>query len=135
MSFSYSFDEAGDYYGQFDSREEALGAAQAFNLEFGFQAARIWTARNGRDVLGSEFLPGVAPMLIASAQDCSDNFDDRRACSNWLDDVTCVEEDELAMAVKSAFDAWCVRYKRVPRRWHCTEVHAHQVEAPPKEVV
>jgi len=46
MKFGYSFTEAGDYTGFFDTREEAVEGARLFNEAFGYDIrGNVWTAK------------------------------------------------------------------------------------------
>lgn len=132
MSFCYSFDEEEGYCGEYDTREAALAAARSFNeKEYGaagtMHTARVWTAKNGRDALGSEFIPDAAAILIEYATDTSAEAESDGAMPEWLEDVSQEAEDALGQTIKSAFDAWCATRGHVPRLWCVTDIVEHEI--------
>lgn len=128
MTFCYAFNQENDYEGDFETREAALAAAVANNAKFVDPYTAVWTAKHGRDALGSEFLVDVAPMLLEYARDGSDGCDGEGAGPDWLETVSAGAQDDLAFVVKIAFDAWCERHGHVPRLWHVTDEVEHALE-------
>lgn len=129
MSFCYSFDQE-EYSGCYETREAALAAAVKHSASLNDPPYTVvWTAKNGRDALGSEFVAGVAPMLLQYARDGSDNAEIDGAGPDWLENVSAEAQDDLAVAIKVAFDAWCERRGHVPRLWYVTDEVEHALGA------
>jgi hypothetical protein len=122
LQYCYSLEEAGHYYGPFDSVGEAIVAARAAHRK----VKTFWLGHCQYPNIDT-LTDGMGHTLIESMRDCArDNFS-TEAAEDWLDGVSDKDASILADRVQKILKDWLAATDELPRFFRVVDAYQYSV--------